>query len=175
MGGRGEVNAYPKPVSSYILRNDSRNEIHFTNITAQFAPELQNIGLVCDALWTDYDNDGWQDLMLAGEWMPITILKNKQGKLLERIENQGLKSQVGFWNSISSGDFDNDGDMDYIAGNLGINTMNKVSEEFPLTIYGNYTFTQPLKFWEGVVACLIEKDVFGYINRNGEVVWKIVP
>ena len=159
VGGRVEVNAYPKPVSSYILRNDSPRSVGrpapdggakkastvtppsgagglFTNITAQFAPELQNIGLVCDALWTDYDNDGWQDLMLAGEWMPITILKNKQGKLLERIENQGLKSQVGFWNSISSGDFDNDGDMDYIAGNLGINTMNKVSEEFPLTIYG---------------------------------------
>ena len=136
VGGRVEVNSYPKPVSSYILRNDSRNGIHFTNITAQFAPELQNIGLVCDALWTDYDNDGWQDLMLAGEWMPITILKNKQGKSLERIENQLLKSQVGFWNSISSGDFDADGDMDYIAGNLGINTMNKVSDEFPITIYG---------------------------------------
>lgn len=136
VGGRVEVNAYPKPVSSYVLRNDSKNGTHFTDVTAQFAPDLQNIGLVCDALWTDYDNDGWQDLMLAGEWMPITILKNKQGKSLERIENQKLKTQVGFWNSIASGDFDNDGDMDYIAGNLGINTMNKVSDEFPLTVYG---------------------------------------
>jgi enediyne biosynthesis protein E4 len=136
VGGRVEVNAYPKPVSSYVLRNDGKNGTHFTNITAQFAPELQNIGLVCDVLWTDYDNDGWQDLMLAGEWMPITILKNKQGKALERIDSQELKTQVGFWNSISSGDFDNDGDTDYIAGNLGINTMNKVSDEFPLTIYG---------------------------------------
>lgn len=136
VGGRVEVNAYPKPVSSYILRNDGKNGNHFTDITAQFAPQLQNIGLVCDALWTDYDNDGWQDLMLAGEWMPLTILKNKQGKSLERIENQELKSKIGFWNSISSGDFDDDGDMDYIAGNLGINTMNKVSDEFPLIIYG---------------------------------------
>ena len=136
VGGRVEVNAYPKPVSSYVLRNDSKNGIHFTDITSQFAPTLQDIGLVCDALWTDFDNDGWQDLMLAGEWMPITLLKNNQGKLLERIENQELKIQVGFWNSISSGDFDNDGDMDYVAGNLGINTMNKVSDEFPLTIYG---------------------------------------
>ena len=119
-----------------MLRNDSKNGIHFTDITTQFAPVLQNVGLVCDALWTDFDNDGWQDLMLAGEWMPITILKNNQGKSLERIENQELNKQVGFWNSISSGDFDNDGDMDYVAGNLGINTMNKVSDEFPLTIYG---------------------------------------
>jgi hypothetical protein len=136
VAGRVEVNAYPKPVSSYVLRNDGKNGTHFTDITVQFAPELQNIGLVCDAVWTDYDNDGWQDLMLAGEWTPITILKNEQGKSLKRIENQELKSQVGFWNSLASGDFDNDGDMDYIAGNLGINTMNKVSDEFPLTVYG---------------------------------------
>ncbi|MEA5460719.1 VCBS repeat-containing protein [Arcicella sp. LKC2W] len=136
VGGRMEVNAYPKPVSSYILRNESKNGIRFTDVTAQFAPELQNIGLVCDALWTDYDNDGWQDLMLAGEWMPIAILKNNQGKGLERVENKELDSQVGFWNSIASGDFDNDGDTDYVAGNLGINTMNKVSDEFPMSVYG---------------------------------------
>ena len=145
VGGRVEVNAYPKPVSSYVLRNDTAPSravrttlrgIIFTDITSQFAPELQNIGLVCDALWTDYDNDGWQDLILAGEWMPITIFKNKQGKSLERIENQELNSQTGFWNSISAGDFDNDGDMDYVAGNLGVNTLNKVSDEFPLKIYG---------------------------------------
>jgi hypothetical protein len=136
VGGRLEVNAYPKPVSSYVLRNDSKNEVHFTDVTAKFAPDLQNLGLVCDALWTDYDNDGWQDLMLAGEWMPITILKNKQGKSLELVKNQELDSQIGFWNSLTSGDFDNDGDMDYVAGNTGINTMNKVSDEFPMTIYG---------------------------------------
>ncbi len=136
VGGRLEVNAYPKPVSSYVLRNDSKNEVHFTDVTAKFAPDLQNLGLVCDALWTDYDNDGWQDLMLAGEWMPISILKNKQGKSLELVKNQELDSQIGFWNSLTSGDFDNDGDMDYVAGNTGINTMNKVSDEFPMTIYG---------------------------------------
>ena len=136
VGGRVEVNAYPKPVSSYVLRNDSKNGVKFTNITAQFAPDLQNIGLVCDALWTDYDNDGWQDLVLAGEWMPITILKNKQGKKLERFDSPELSSQIGFWNSITAGDFDDDGDTDYIAGNQGINTMNKVSDEFPMTVYG---------------------------------------
>lgn len=64
--------------------------------------------------------------------MPITFLKNNQGKSLERVDNKELGSQVGFWNSISSGDFDSDGDTDYVAGNLGINTMNKVSDEFPV-------------------------------------------
>jgi hypothetical protein len=132
VGGRMEANAYPKPVSSYVLKNDRGI---FTDITTKFAPELKNIGLVCDALWTDYDNDGWQDLMLAGEWMPLTILKNNQGKKLEKIENEALSKQVGFWNSLAAGDFDNDGDMDYIAGNLGVNTLNRASDEYPVSVY----------------------------------------
>lgn len=136
VGTRAAVNAYPQAVDSYILRNDSKNGIHFTDVTKQFAPDLQKIGLVCDALWTDYDNDGWQDLMIAGEWMPITLFRNNQGKGFERIDNQLLNAQIGFWNSLTAGDFDNDGDMDYIAGNLGTNTMNKVSDNFPMTIYG---------------------------------------
>ena len=157
IGGRVEVAAYPKPVSSFILRNDSSPltpeggikktssvappsgvgglGVHFTDVTAQIAPNLKNIGLVCDALWTDADNDGWMDLMLAGEWMPITILKNNQGKSFAPSAAESLKNKVGFWNSLTAGDFDNDGDMDYIAGNLGTNTLNRASDEFPLSIY----------------------------------------
>lgn len=139
VGGRMEVNAYPKPVSSYILRNDSKagQPTKFTNVTAQVAPNLNNIGLVCDALWTDFDNDGWIDLMLAGEWMPITILKNTNGKFANITPaTASLNKEVGLWTSLTSGDFDNDGDMDYIAGNLGLNTLNKASNEFPVGIYG---------------------------------------
>jgi enediyne biosynthesis protein E4 len=136
VGGRVEVNAYPKPVSSYILRNDSKKGLtKFTDVTQQFAPNLKNIGLVCDALWTDYDNDGWQDLMLAGEWMPITILKNNTGKSLKLIDNQEFNQHKGIWNSLSSGDFDNDGDMDYIAGNVGENNLHRASDEYPISLY----------------------------------------
>ena len=136
IGGRVEVAAYPKPVSSYILRNDSKTGLaKFTDVTQQIAPNLKNIGLVCDALWTDTDNDGWIDLMLAGEWMPITILKNNQGKSFVPRAAESLKSKVGFWNSLTAGDFDNDGDMDYIAGNLGTNTLNRASDEYPLSLY----------------------------------------
>ncbi len=136
IGGRVEVAAYPKPVSSYILRNDSKSGLtKFTDVTQQIAPNLKNIGLVCDALWTDADNDGWMDLMLAGEWMPVTILKNNQGKSFAPSSEESLKNKVGFWNSLTAGDFDNDGDMDYIAGNLGTNTLNRASDEFPLSIY----------------------------------------
>ena len=136
IGGRVEVAAYPKPVSSFILRNDSKEGlIKFTDVTALIAPNLKNIGLVCDALWTDSDNDGWMDLLLAGEWMPITILKNNQGKSFTPNSTESLKNDVGFWNSLSAGDFDNDGDMDYIAGNLGTNTLNRASDEFPVSVY----------------------------------------
>jgi enediyne biosynthesis protein E4 len=138
IGGRVEVNAYPKPVKSYILRNDSKQSLKFTDVTNQIAPGLQSIGLVCDALFTDYDNDGWQDIMLAGEWMPVTFLKNNKGKSFSKIDSDYLSKQIGFWNSISSGDFDNDGDMDYIVANLGVNTLNKVSDEFPMAIYGKF-------------------------------------
>ncbi|MDZ7897000.1 MAG: VCBS repeat-containing protein [Arcicella sp.] len=132
VGGRMEAHAYPKPVSSYVLKNEKGI---FTDITAQFAPDLKNIGLVCDALWTDYDNDGWQDLMLAGEWMPLTILKNNQGKKLEKFDNKGLIDKTGFWNSLTAGDFDNDGDTDYIAGNLGMNTLNQATDDYPVSMY----------------------------------------
>ncbi|CAH0996110.1 hypothetical protein EMA8858_02240 [Emticicia aquatica] len=130
IGGRVEPSAYPKPVSSYILRNDKGK---FTDVSAQIAPQLKNIGLVCDVLWTDFDNDGWQDLVLAGEFMPITFMKNVKGKLQPQTSN--IENKIGWWNSITSGDFDNDGDIDYIAGNTGINTLMRATDERPVSVY----------------------------------------
>ena len=76
IGGRVIPGKYPEPVSSFIYRNDSKDGvIKFTDVTDQVAPMLKNIGLVCDAVWTDFDNDGWTDLILAGEWMPISFFK----------------------------------------------------------------------------------------------------
>jgi hypothetical protein len=85
IAGRVEPGNYPKPVSSFIYRNDTKNGvIKFTDVTASMAKSLQNIGMVCDAVWTDFDNDGWQDLILAGEWMPITFIKNNKGNFENR-------------------------------------------------------------------------------------------
>jgi hypothetical protein len=135
VGGRVVPNQYPRPVSSFILRNDSKPGLpKFTDVTKTVAPELQNIGLVCDGIWTDTDNDGWPDLMLAGEWMPITILKNNKGKLTQSL-NSGITQSKGWWNSLVAADFDRDGDMDYIAGNLGLNTLARASVEEPLRMY----------------------------------------
>jgi hypothetical protein len=137
MGGRVLPGKYPQPVNSYIYRNDSRpGHIQFTDITAAVAPALQSIGLVCDALWTDYDNDGWEDLLIAGEWMPLTFFHNNKGKLQAATKGSGLENQTGWWNSLTAGDFDNDGDIDYIAGNLGENSFYRASEQYPASIYG---------------------------------------
>lgn len=133
VGGRVEPSAYPKPVSSYILRNDKGK---FTDATAQIAPQLKNIGMICDVTWSDFDNDGWQDLVLAGEFMPITFLKNEKGVFgFAQTPNTSIANKIGWWTSITSGDFDNDGDMDYIAGNTGINTLLRASDEHPVSVY----------------------------------------
>ncbi len=136
IGGRVLPGQYPLPVSSYIYRNDSQKGlVKFTDVTAIIAPDLKNIGLVCDALWTDFDNDGLTDLIIAGEWMPIQFFKNNSGKLQNISAASGINTNTGWWNSITGGDFDNDGDIDYIAGNLGKNSFYKASTENPVSIY----------------------------------------
>jgi hypothetical protein len=135
VGGRVLPSEYPRPVSSYLLQNDGKG--HFFIANKDTAPTLENIGLVCDALWTDFDNDGWQDLLLAGEWMPLTFLKNEKGKFAPlTLPVSGFRdSPTGWWNSLAAADFDLDGDMDYVAGNLGLNTLLKATEEQSITVY----------------------------------------
>lgn len=136
VGGRVFPEKYPFPVSSTILRNDSkRGVLRFADVTKDVAPGLLDIGLICDMLWTDFDNDGMTDMLLAGEWMPLTVFKNEKGKFRNATASSGLDTLLGWWSSLSSGDFDNDGDMDYIAGNTGLNTFYKASKEYPVKIY----------------------------------------
>ncbi len=138
IAGRVDPWNWPKPVSSFLLRNDSEpGKIRFTDITKEVAADLINIGLVCDALFTDFDSDGWVDLVLAGEWMPVTMLKNENGHFKNITPETGISGQAGWWNSIAPGDFDNDGDIDYILGNLGLNSFYQASQEHPVSVYSS--------------------------------------
>jgi hypothetical protein len=137
VAGRVDPWNYPKPVSSFILRNDSKNGvIKFTDVTKTVAPSLINIGMVCDAVFSDFNNDGWPDLILAGEWMPVTFLENDKGIFKDVTKTTGIANEVGWWNTIAAGDFDNDGDIDYIVGNTGLNTYYKASDKYPVSVYG---------------------------------------
>ncbi|MEP7229995.1 MAG: VCBS repeat-containing protein [Ginsengibacter sp.] len=136
VAGRVDPWKYPQPVSCYIYRNDSKNGIpKFTDVTKTIAPSLNKIGMVCDAVWTDFDNDGWTDLVLTGEWMPVKFLKNYKGILKDISGASGINNKIGWWSSIVPGDFDNDGDIDFIAGNLGLNSFYKASDQYPVRIY----------------------------------------
>jgi hypothetical protein len=135
VSGRVEPWRYPKPVSSFILRNDSDNgKVKFTDVTTEIAPSLQHIGLVCDALFTDFDGDGNSDLLLAGEWIPLTFLKYQNGRFVNATATSGVSGVPGWWNSIVAGDFRHTGRTDYIVGNAGLNTLYKASAEQPVYI-----------------------------------------
>ena len=138
VSGRLVPKNYPLPAQSYILENVSTNGIpKFIDVTKQIAPELEKIGLVTSATWTDFDNDGWTDLILAGEWMPITIFKNNNGEFNNITKKMGLESTTGWWYSIKEGDFDKDGDIDFVVGNLGQNYKYKADKKETFDIYFN--------------------------------------
>jgi hypothetical protein len=133
VAGRVDPWNYPRPVSSFIYRNDSENgHVKFTDVTAEVAPGLKDIGMICDALFTDFDGDGQTDLIVVGEWMPITFFRNDHGKFTNVTAATGVGGVTGWWNSIVAGDFRHTGRTDYIVGNLGSNSLYQASEQTPV-------------------------------------------
>ncbi|MBK5273039.1 MAG: VCBS repeat-containing protein, partial [Bacteroidia bacterium] len=122
IGGRVSK-TYPTPPKSYLLQN---NNGIFSDVTEKVCPELIAPGMVTGAVWTDIDNDKLPDLVIAGEWMPVRFFKNDHGFLKEVTEQTGLTETNGMWRSLIATDIDNDGDMDLVAGNLGLNNMYNV-------------------------------------------------
>lgn len=132
VAGRHKVWSYPEPVGSMLLRNDKGK---FTDVTREMARDLMEIGMVNDASWFDYNNDGKKDLVLVGEWMPIVILENK-GTHFKKLEGRPeLDENTGWWFSVKTADMDKDGDEDIIAGNLGLNYKYKATAQEPFEVY----------------------------------------
>jgi enediyne biosynthesis protein E4 len=136
IGGRQIPGRYPNPAFTHILRNDSKTGVVlFTDITCEVAPQLDNFGMTTDAVFTDIDGDGKLDLVIVGEWMSIRILKNYGNKFEDITEKTGLSSETGWWNCVVAADFDNDGDMDLVAGNFGLNSKYKASKKAPFEVF----------------------------------------
>ncbi len=139
VGGRVEAQKYPFPGKTMILENaGNKNDIPiFKDVTKTIAPDIENIGLVTDAIWTDFSGDGKSDIIIVGEWMEPRFFLFENGKFSDVSERTGLKNTLGWWFSINQGDFDNDGDMDYIAGNLGLNYKYQATPEEPFRVYAS--------------------------------------
>tara|TARA_R110002051_G_scaffold314934_1_gene392576 strand:- start:13190 stop:16612 length:3423 start_codon:yes stop_codon:yes gene_type:complete len=132
VGGRVIPGSYPEIPPSYLLENQAGS---FVDVTDAICPQLKKVGMVTSAVWTDYDNDYNLDLVVVGEYMPISLFKGNGEKLTKQETLSGLEKTSGLWNSIVSDDFDNDGDMDFVLGNLGVNSNIKVTKEHSLNLH----------------------------------------
>ncbi|MGI9541904.1 MAG: FG-GAP repeat domain-containing protein, partial [Cyclobacteriaceae bacterium] len=123
---------YGTSTNGYILNNNGKGQ--FTNITSKVAPELLELGMITDMLWLDYDQDQDDDIVVVGEWMPISIFENNNGRF-SLVSTPALSRSHGWWNCLKAGDFDKDGDMDLVAGNHGLNSRFAASKEKPISLY----------------------------------------
>lgn len=135
VGIRLRSGLYGVPTNGYLLENDGKG--FFTNITNKIAPSLKGVGMITDATWDDIDGDKDMDLIVVGEWMPITIFENNNGQFTNQTKKYGLNKSNGWWNTIKSTDIDGDGDIDFVVGNHGLNSRFKTQKEYPVTMFIN--------------------------------------
>jgi enediyne biosynthesis protein E4 len=135
VGTRVKPFYYGLPMNGYILNNNGRGQ--FSNVSNAVAPALQRLGMITDASWADIDQDKDHDLVIVGEFMPITVLVNDNGKFTERTSQAGLQRSNGWWNRIEAADLDDDGDIDFVAGNHGLNSRFQANSSRPVEMYIN--------------------------------------
>ena len=130
IGARDIPGSYGVLPNSVLLKNNGKGE--FVNVTATVAPDLIKAGMVTDAQWADIDGDGHLSLIVVGDWMPVTVFKYSNGKLQKQFE---IPFSAGWWNSITIADVNDDGRLDFIVGNMGLNTNIKADSLHPARLF----------------------------------------
>ncbi len=144
VGSRVVARRYGVTPRSYLLENDGHG--HFRDVTREKAPGLDSVGMVTGASWIDYDGDGKLDLIVVGEWMPVRVFHQENGRFVDRTEHAGFAHSNGWWTSIESADLNGDGRPDLILGNLGLNSLLRASPAEPARLYvGDFFETGTLK------------------------------
>lgn len=169
VGSRAVPQKYGMPATSHLLENDGQG--NFTDVTAQVSPRLNDLGMVTDAVWADMDSDDDLDLVVVGDWMPITLFKNN-GANLERLNNvPGLEQSEGWWRSIVARDINGDGETDLLAGNWGRNSRFQASATRPLELYlrdfdNNQTIDPVFAYYQGdsLYPVALRQDLLMQLN-----------
>ena len=162
VGSRVVSRSYGLAPRSHLLQNDGRG--HFTDVTPDRARALSDAGMISAAAWTDYDGDGALDLIVVGEWMPVRVFRQENGRFVDRTAEAGLSGTQGWWNSVAAADLNEDGRPDLVLGNLGLNSYIRASAAEPARLYvhdffHNGTLEQILTFYKhGVSYPLAGRD-----------------
>lgn len=132
IGARNIPGTYGLPPSSVLLQNNGNG--NFMNVTSAIAPQLLKLGMVTDARWADIDKDGKKELVVVGDWLPVTVFKFSNGKFMRQYE---VPNSAGWWNCLTIADINNDGSPDLVAGNFGLNSNIKADKDHPAKLYVN--------------------------------------
>jgi hypothetical protein len=162
VGGRVIPGRYPEAPQSFVLINDGKG--HFTDQTQQIAPQLQHIGMVTDAAWVDMNGDKKPDLIVVGEWMPVTVMINMNGKLINKTKDYFDKTYSGWWNKLLVEDLNHDGHPDLVIGNLGLNSQCRASDQEPAEIY--YKDFDNNGTVDPILCFYIQHKSYPYVTRD---------
>ncbi|MFN2563914.1 MAG: FG-GAP-like repeat-containing protein, partial [Gemmatimonadaceae bacterium] len=155
VGSRVVARSYGSAPRSYLLQNDGAGR--FTDVTLGKANALAQVGMVASAVWADYDGDRQLDLIVVGEWMPVTVFRQENGRFVDATADAGLSGSNGWWNSVAATDLNGDGRVDLVLGNLGLNSYIRASRDEPARLYvhdffQNGAVEQVLTFYKNGVS-----------------------